>query len=201
MATTAGRRLTLAHKRAQGQIGSQTVARMRTVWDRLDGNDLDGSFNRWLAAAVPIIETQRTAAARTAASYLSAFRAIEVGSEFAPVMVAELARDEVTTSLLVTGPVSVKNAMSRGIPLVRAMSVAEAASAASAMRHAMDGGRDTILATTQADERARGWERVASGNACAFCQMLAGRGAVYGEASADFESHDGCGCTAEPVYR
>jgi hypothetical protein len=46
-----------------------------------------------------------------------------------------------------------------------------------------------------------GWQRVASDNACAFCEMLAARGAVYSEESADFEAHDGCTCTVEPVWR
>jgi hypothetical protein len=30
--------------------------------------------------------------------------------------------------------------------------------------------------------------------------MLADRGAVYSEATADFAAHDHCGCSAEPVY-
>jgi hypothetical protein len=37
-------------------------------------------------------------------------------------------------------------------------------------------------------------------HACDFCEMLADRGAVYGEASADFEAHDHCSCSAEPVF-
>jgi hypothetical protein len=41
---------------------------------------------------------------------------------------------------------------------------------------------------------------VTSGNACDFCSMLADRGAVYGEASAEFEAHDHCSCSAQPVY-
>lgn len=201
MATAAGRRLTLAHKKAQGQIGTETVGRMRTVWDRLSGDDLDGSFQRWHSAAVPIIGAQRLKSAQTAASYLSTFRVLEVGTTTDVVLATAIPDAEVSTSLLVTGPLSVKRAMSRGIPLARAMAVAEAASAASAMRHAMNGGRQTITDTLAADPASAGYERVASGNACAFCQLLAGRGAVYSAESADFESHDGCGCTAEPVYR
>lgn len=205
MATTvAARRLTQAYRTSQGQIGTATVAKMRAIWPLLKGNDLDGSFDRWLTAAMPIVQGQRTTAAKTAASYLSTFKQLELGTKAtrSPIALAtDLATNELATSLLVTGPISVKRAMTRGVPLIRALSVAEASSAAAAMRHAIDGGRDTILATTAADSQAVGWERVASGNACAFCQMLAGRGAVYTEDSGDFASHDGCNCSAEPVYR
>jgi hypothetical protein len=30
--------------------------------------------------------------------------------------------------------------------------------------------------------------------------MLIGRGAVYSEATADFQSHDHCNCQAEPAW-
>lgn len=60
--------------------------------------------------------------------------------------------------------------------------------------------RETIMGSSIADPAARGWQRVADGNACGFCLMLEGRGSVYSEASADFASHDKCGCTAEPAF-
>lgn len=47
-----------------------------------------------------------------------------------------------------------------------------------------------------------GWRRVSSGSGCGFCAMLESRGAVYKrERSAGFSAHDGCSCTAEPVWR
>jgi hypothetical protein len=57
-----------------------------------------------------------------------------------------------------------------------------------------------IRESVAADDYAQGWRRVTSGAACGFCRMLAGRGEVYTEATADFASHDHCGCGAEPVY-
>jgi hypothetical protein len=44
------------------------------------------------------------------------------------------------------------------------------------------------------------YKRVLSSNPCSFCRMLAGRGAVYHEGTASFESHDHCACSAEPVF-
>lgn len=59
--------------------------------------------------------------------------------------------------------------------------------------------RDTIIGSSVADPRARGWQRTGSGE-CAFCAMLIGRGTVYSEASADFASHDHCRCSAVPAF-
>jgi hypothetical protein len=60
--------------------------------------------------------------------------------------------------------------------------------------------RESVVRSSVADPKARGWQRVGSGASCGFCSMLLGRGAVYSEATADFESHDHCNCGAEPVF-
>ena len=59
--------------------------------------------------------------------------------------------------------------------------------------------RQTIQQSSVADRRARGWARAGSGR-CDFCAMLIGRGAVYTEATANFETHDHCGCVAVPEF-
>lgn len=60
--------------------------------------------------------------------------------------------------------------------------------------------RLTVMRSSVADPKARGWYRVGDGSTCEFCSMLLGRGAVYTEATADFQAHDHCGCTASPVF-
>lgn len=60
--------------------------------------------------------------------------------------------------------------------------------------------RYTITGSSIADPGADGWQRVGDGSSCAFCRMLIGRGAVYSEESADFASHDHCGCGAQPAF-
>lgn len=59
--------------------------------------------------------------------------------------------------------------------------------------------RLTVVRSSLADPVARGWQRTGSGD-CDFCAMLLGRGAVYTEATADFEAHDNCNCQAEPAF-
>lgn len=63
-----------------------------------------------------------------------------------------------------------------------------------------DVGRGTVMGSAIADPQARGWQRVTDGAACAFCQMLAGRGAVYSESTVRFGAHDHCGCAATPAF-
>lgn len=202
-ATAIGAQLTELQRTTQLRLAAQTVAQMRAAWGLLDPADLDATFERWLRVAVPVVRSNRAASSRLAAAYVAAFRHAELGTTTGLPVVAAAPVDAkaVTTSLLVTGPWSIKKAMTRGVDLTQAVDVAEARSAAAAMRHVLDGGRDTILPTVAADRQALGWARVASASACAFCAMAASRGPEYGsEASANFEPHDGCQCGAEPVY-
>lgn len=68
-------------------------------------------------------------------------------------------------------------------------------------RRIADYSRGTVMGSSLEDPAAAGWKRVTDSSACDFCRMLAGRtGAggqgVYSEATADFASHDFCGCMA-----
>lgn len=202
-ATAQARRITEAHRLAQAQLGARVVQAMRFVWPLLDADDLDGSFERWLTASRSIVDGQRVVSARLAATYVSTFKALELGaSPAAPLVLAEtVPTAAVATSMLVTGPASVKSAVGRGVQVAQAMDTARARSAAAAMRHVLGGGRDTIAETVGADRQALGWGRAVSGRGCAFCAMLASRGPVYSEATVAFDAHDGCSCSAEPVYR
>lgn len=65
----------------------------------------------------------------------------------------------------------------------------------------MNASRATITDNAFRDPQARGWQRVARPDGCAFCQMLAGRGHVYrSQGTADFASHDRCMCSAAPAF-
>lgn len=68
-----------------------------------------------------------------------------------------------------------------------------------AQRFVADMDRGAVQASTAADRRAVGWQRVGSGE-CGFCTMLISRGAVYTESSVRFGSHDNCKCAAVPAW-
>lgn len=71
---------------------------------------------------------------------------------------------------------------------------------ASIARKVLDVDADTITSASVKDKRSVGWSRLTDAGACAFCRMLADRGAVYTGASVRFASHDHCGCTAMPMF-
>lgn len=204
-ATVEARRLTEAHRLAQARIGAQTVQQMLAAWPLLDPSDLDGTFQRWLRVVYPLIEAQRSTSARLAANYLITYRSLELGvaaSPVTPTLAAPAAPEAVSTSMLVTGPASIRSAVAAGTQFARAVDTARNTAARAGLRHALAGGRDTITGTVARDRQAHGWARATSGNPCAFCAMLASRGPVYREqSSADFQAHDGCSCGAEPIYR
>lgn len=192
-------RITERHRLSQLAAGALVVHQMRAAFKLLDVDDLDGTFEDWLAVVGPIVQSGRTLSSQLASGYLSAVRVLKAGSAFAPVLAGPIDPAVLSTSMLVTGPVSLRSNFGR-VPIERALQIAEGRSADAGMRHALNGGRETITQTVKADPKARGYQRVTSGNACEFCSMLAGRGGVYGAASADFEAHDRCGCSAEPIY-
>lgn len=72
--------------------------------------------------------------------------------------------------------------------------------AASAPKYVLAAGRQTIMTSTARDPQASGWQRVTRADACGFCLMLAGRGAVYKDSTAHFASHGDCNCAAVPSW-
>lgn len=200
--------LTDQYRRDQAAIAGRAAAQMLVAFNTLlDPSALDRTFPTFLAAALQIIGGPRQAAAAVATDYYVRHRA-ELGIT-GPVTVysaAELDLAQVTTGLLVAGPVTVKRAMMQGKTLQEAFARGLILSVNTAYRYAADGGRATIQNTTDHDPLALGYARVTDGDPCYFCAMLASRGPVYrSEASAlrredGRRYHNGCGCTAEPVY-
>jgi hypothetical protein len=199
--TPDGRRLTEAHRLAQARIGASAATDLLAAFDALDPEDLDGTTPRWLRVARQIVAGRHQQSAALAVRYYVAFRQLEAGR--AALFMPELATLQVAavdTSLTVTGPVAIKQAMTRGEQLDQAVDVARAVQAREGIRHTLAGGRDTITRATASDPVAVGWARATSGNACHFCQILASRGPVYSEDTVDFEAHGGCSCSAEPAF-
>lgn len=176
---------------------------MLAVWPLLDGEDLDGTVTRWLRAVTPIVRQQRRESARLAGNYYRTYRTLELGvsaGDFTPRIVEEIAEQEIVTSMTVTGPAQVKKHMRTDPVVSRAMEIGRTMSARSAMRHALGGGRATVDQSLRADSQAIGYARATSGQACAFCKMIASRGPVFSKETVQFDAHDGCSCSHEPVF-
>ncbi|TDD97635.1 hypothetical protein [Actinomadura rubrisoli] len=127
--------------------------------------------------------------------------------------IEELDEDRVDANLNATGVASYKKAIRAGQPPERARDTMAVNLAGSAATLALEGGRETIRSAVLGDDEAIGWARVTDADPCAFCAMLASRGAVYrsrqtaggaknkqfeGEGMFKFHNHDGC--SAVPVF-
>lgn len=196
MATTA--ELAALHGRAQERIGALTVAEVAGLWRLLDVDDLDNTAPAWLAAVLGVVTIRREQSAALARRFMQEYRTLALpGVDLPPpVTLAPIDVAAVTTSLRVTGPIAIKASMTRGVTRQVAVQAAQTMTIRSAERHALDGGVQTIIATTEADPRSSGWRRQVSGGACKFCSDPDNQ-----EGSGAFRRHDGCHCQPVPVYR
>ena len=195
------RPLTQQHRAQQLLLRRATVAQVAKLWPALDWARLDATYPNFALSVAALVQRHRQTSAGLAAQYLRAFRlASGVPGELKVVHAEPLIVDQFTTSLRVVSVIAAKKSAAAGKAAELAMADALTETQGSMARLVLDAGRDTATKTLKADRAAYGWQRVLGGGGCDFCQMLAGRGAVYKEDTADFPSHDHCGCSAEPVY-
>lgn len=198
---TSTRTLTQQHRAQQLLLRRATVAQVARLWPALDWARLDATYPEFALQVAALVQKNRQTSAGLAAQYLRAFRlAAGVPGEVKLVFAEPLIVDQFATSLHVTSVAAAKAAAARGVAADVAMGNALSQTTGAMSRLVLQSGRDTVLSTIREDRAAYGWQRVLGGGGCDFCRMLAGRGAVYKEDTADFESHDHCGCTSEPVY-
>lgn len=203
-----GAQLTDVHRRAQASLAARSTAQLLTIWPLLDGADLDGTAERWLAAAVPVVEARHSESVSLSLSYLRQFRSIEVpdAAPFTEPPRPVVNTDAVRTSLMVRGPVLVRQLERSGMDTGAAMARASTAASGAGERHILNGGREMGVAYADADPVATGWRRVARSGCCAFCALLAARS--YDGLSSDatgagreaFKVHDHCKCSSETSY-
>jgi hypothetical protein len=194
--------LTQRHRAQQLLLRRATDVAVGRAWPRLDFDRLDATYPALALDVSQIVERNRRTSAGLTAAYLREFRREQrVGGTPKIELVRSLNVDQFNASLSTTSVASIKKATAEGRAADLAMRNALVLAQGAMARLVLNAGRDTLLASLAADSRAVGYERVLGGAGCEFCQMLAGRGDVYSAESADFEAHDHCGCTAEPVYR
>ena len=198
--TTAGATLTREHHRSQGQIRALALRNYLRLWPLWRGDER--SFAQLVDATIPLVVTHHRLASSLSVAYYEAFRRAERAAGAAtPRPAPPLDEDRVVASLHVTGRVMTAKALLAGQNPKQAMTAALTRTSGALTRHVLAGGRDALVLSTGEDRQAHGWARVTSRTPCAFCAMLASRGAAYrGEDTAEFEAHDHCACTAEPAY-
>lgn len=201
--TPEGAALTEAQRLAQVGLRAAALRDVVEIWAGLDPERLDASWGAVSRALMAVVADRREQSATVARAYYGGFRAAEGVPGPAPavplVADAEAALAGARVSLEVTGPATVRRLTAQHFPDPATVALVRVAGAV--QRHVLDGGRDVLQRLSRADARALGYSRVTSGRACAFCAMLASRGAVYKRDTARFRSHDHCACTVEPLFR
>jgi hypothetical protein len=210
--TVDGATLTRAHRAAQARIYLATAQAVVAAWPGLDPRNLAPTVDRWLPVVLALVEQGRYQSAQLAANYLREYALAETGVALtAPLAPATAATERaVTTSLRVTGPITIATLTAAGASPEDASRQALSKVLGAASRHVLAGGRQTIGdavdASLRQGERGRivGFARVTDGDPCAFCRMLASRGPVYStyvSAGGRTDWHDKCSCGVEPVMR
>lgn len=198
--TSAGRQLTEQHRLRQLGVRAAAARDILRLMAAYDLSDIDRS---WLAIAPgmeAVVREYHRQSAGVAAGYYQAYRTAEAVPGPPALRLADPPDPETLAySLGFYGRVAPKQMIQKGVRDVAAKTTTLMVGGAT--RHVLDGGRGTLIGSAKADERTVGWARVTAAKPCSFCAMLAGRGAVYKEATVGFQAHDTCACTAEPVYR
>jgi hypothetical protein len=198
-------------RRQEMRVRAGFLREFLALWPLLDKANVSETSPNWLRLSLALIQRWRGPAALTARTYYEKASQLDTGRD-APRFpsVDPVEAERVYRSLLHTGPGTLKRARLVGLDELEAGDRAMRAAADAASRHVLNAGREQIHSAVLADRRAMGWMRVTDGNPCAFCAMLASRGAVYKSAdSARFTDdgrgnltlyHDNCACQAVPVF-
>lgn len=199
--TDAAAALTEQQRTRQATLRAATLRDFVELWPQWSLDD-PGSMNDMAAAAATLARESHRDSAVLAGSYFEDFRRAENVDGQAQARLADrLDRREAQEAIRGAGLSGAVNARRRGSAMREAMRNGLVKASGAMAQLTLSGGRQTITQSVQADRQARGWTRVTAGNPCAFCAMLASRGAAYrGQSSAGFQAHNHCRCVAEPAY-
>lgn len=201
MASEEANLLTVAYRRQQLAVRAAALQDITRAWPLWTPGQVK-EFGRFTAVAVPLLGARYNQAAALAAGYYRRFREAEgVRGGDTPRLPPGLRAEDVVPSLRATALAGTMRALRAGFSPQAASQAGLTQALGTGGRLALNGGRDALLASVAGDPAAAGWRRIASGGACDFCRMLAGRGPAYkGERTASFQAHDHCACSAEPVF-
>jgi hypothetical protein len=200
-ATSTGAALTQAHRAQQLAVQAGSLRGLLVLWRAVDVTRLSDTIEVFAHAAALLAGEGFDASALVAAQYMTLFRQAEIGSGVAVAQAARLDRDYLAGQVRGAALKGIIDGRRAGMSVSTAKSNGLVRVVGTFGKLVLAGGRMTIVGAVQSDRRALGWQRATSGDPCAFCRMLAGRGVTYKtEKSADFEPHDNCGCTPEPLY-
>lgn len=193
----------------QALMAARMAQQVLRVWrDLMNPAKVDASWPAVRAALIPIVERARDqSAALAGAAYRDARHDADIDGEFDPEGPLPLMLRRLEAALDVTGPVEFKKAIAAGKTPQQAMDAAAVRMVGTTQFLALEGGRQVMQRSIDADDQATGWARVTDADPCAWCAMLASRGPVYKSAKTAGDPrqggntyHDHCACQAWPAF-
>jgi hypothetical protein len=187
---------------SQAFLAAMATRDILTVWRQLNLRDVRSSWPALRTALAALIRDRYSqASALGQAYYGQARQAAGVPGEPPRVHVPPPPEPQITATLDSTGPWNLLGKIKQGQQLATANENTAVQLAGSAQRLITNGARQAVMRSVAADDKAVAWARVTSANPCAFCALLAGRGAVYrSEKSASFDAHNHDQCVAMPLF-
>ena len=182
------------YRRAQAALSARATADLRKVWPRLLTMSPDKTAEALALVLAEVTDKYGSASAAIAAEWFEELRDVSGVTGSLTAQAAALPSTERLEVLARWGvgplfgaspdPVTALHRVSGGLS-----------------RQVLGVGRDTLMESIAKDPAGPRYARHASANACAFCAMLATRGAVYlSEDSGGGKYHDDCHCTVVPVW-
>lgn len=198
------------HYAAQLGLSAALLAALRKLWPRLEPDNLAATSEPVIRGAAALVEQFSLASISLAADYYDDLRAEHVPGRLNTPIIDATSVSEMQAMLEAT----TRDLLAELPSLVDEVFLAEYAAQLqgevdAALQVAVaNSASDEIFTALEGDREAKGWARVTRPGACAFCRMLASRGAVYlTRGSANFRAHvpiDGrggvCKCQVEPLF-
>lgn len=190
--TPEGDALTAVHRRRQLALRAATLADLARMWRGVDPTDLSGTIRPFVVAATVAIGARNRDSSEVARRYLESFLQVEDGGRVRPSRPEPPPREVVEAAVRGAGLSGIVNARRRGFSPQAAAGNGLVKVAGSATSLVLAGGRQMLVGTSNG--QLQGWRRVTSASPCDFCDDLAGD-----SGPGEFEAHDHCSCTVEPV--
>lgn len=202
------------HQAAQRALSARLVEQMRPLWDIIRLGAFATTVPQWIEAVVELLQRFARMSGTLAADYYSEERDIAgARGVFVPAP-AEIPEGKAEASLRwATRSLWIPEAEDPP-PIEERLEKAELLAEGAAQKIVADAGRDTVADAVTEDPEAIGWARQVDADPCAFCALMATRGAVYrseetaGRAAnrrfigaGDYKFHNFCSCTVIPILR
>lgn len=197
------------HRRAQQGLTRLLTRDMRGLRRLIIPSRLQASVPDWILAVRALVDQYGSASSSLAADYYEAERvAAAVTGRFTVPLLDPPPDEQVDNSLRWAtkdiwerDPEDPATTDAQREPLEVRLDQAEKKAEAVTQKLVADQGRGTVQEAVRRDRQATAWARAASLGACAFCKLLATRGEVYKQDTANFRAHDGCHCGVVPVFK